>query len=307
VRAIALPWLIGLVVIPLSIAAIGYGALDGPRAANGLNGALATVGPSGKRGAPKVNLAPLSIVRGANGVTLTGNVPDDSAKTILLKTLKASLPAGVNIIDQIQLDPSIDALDFSHAGPIFKDSASITDFNFSVNGDTITLAGTAGSPGEKNTIEGEVKHTWSHLNVVDNLAVNGATPPAAPPAPPRPAPCSDLQTAINATTGGPVTFDTDGISLTPVDDQVLTQVADKLKACPDAHATINGYADNSGTDAINVPLSTRRAQAVADFLVAHGVAGDHLVVKGLGSIDPVAGNDTADGRAKNRRAEIVVS
>lgn len=83
-------------------------------------------------------------------------------------------------------------------------------------------------------------------------------------------------------------------------------MADKLKACPDAHATINGYADDSGTDAINIPLSTRRAQAVADFLVARGVAGDHLAVMGLGSIDPVASNDTTDGRAKNRRAEIVV-
>ncbi|HEY0226835.1 MAG TPA: OmpA family protein [Mycobacterium sp.] len=306
-RSIALPWLIGLVVIPLSIAAIGYGALDGPRAANGSNGALAMVGPSGKRGAPKVDLAPLSIVRGANGITLSGNVPDDSAKAILLKTLKGSLPAGINIVDQIQLNPNIDALDFSHAGPIFKDSASITDFNFSVNGDTITLAGTAASQGQKNTIEGEVKHTWSHLNVVDNLAVNGATPTAAPPASPSPTPCTNLQPAIDAVTGGPVTFATDGISLTPVDEQILIQVADKLKACPTAHATIDGYADNSGTDAINVPLSARRAQAVADFLVAHGVAGDHLTVKGLGSIDPVAGNDTADGRARNRRAEIVVS
>jgi peptidoglycan-binding protein ArfA len=302
-RSLGLPWLIGLLVIPLLIAAIGYGAW-GPQSASN---PLATVGPSGKPGAPKVNLAPLSIVRGANGITLSGNVPDDSAKAILLKTLKGSLPAGVNIVDQIQLNPSIDALDFSHAGPIFKDSASIPDFSFSVDGDTITLAGTAGSQNQKNTVEGEVKHTWSHLNVVDNLTVNGPTPSAAPPASPSPAPCTDLQPAINAVTGGPVTFDTDGVSLTPADDQVLTQVADRLKACPNAHAAINGYADNSGTDAINVPLSSQRAQTVADFLVAHGVAGDHLAVKGLGSIDPVASNDTADGRAKNRRVEIVVS
>lgn len=110
-HSIGLPWLVALVVIPLSIAAIGYGAW-GPRTADGSNGGLATVGPSG---APKVDLAPLSIVRGANGITLSGNVPDDSAKAILLKTLKRALPAGVNIVDQIQLNPHIDALDFSHA------------------------------------------------------------------------------------------------------------------------------------------------------------------------------------------------
>ena len=304
-RSLGLPWLIGLVVIPLLIAAIGYGELDRSRSAS--SGALATLGPPGKRGAPKFSLAPLSIVRNANDITLTGDFPDDSAKAILLKTLKGSLPSGVNIVDQIHLNPNIDALDFSHAGPIFKDSGSITDFTFTVNTDTITLAGTAGSQDQKNTIEREVKHTWSHLNVVDNLAVNSSTAPAVPPASSGPAPCTDLQKSIDATTGGPVSFDADGISLTPTDQQVLTQVADKLKVCPNAHATIDGYADNVSTEAINIPLSTQRAQAVADFLVAHGIAGDQLVVKGLGSIDPVASNDTADGRAKNRRVQIVVS
>jgi len=111
-RSLGLPWLIGVVVIPLLIAAIGYGELDGSRSAS--SGALATLGPSGKRGAPKMNLAPLSIVRNANDITLTGDFPDDSAKAILLKTLKGSLPSGVNIVDQIQLNPNIDALDFSH-------------------------------------------------------------------------------------------------------------------------------------------------------------------------------------------------
>jgi peptidoglycan-binding protein ArfA len=107
-------------------------------------------------------------------------------------------------------------------------------------------------------------------------------------------------------TGGPITFGNDGFSLTPADDQILTQVADKLNACPNAHATINGYTDNSGTEAVNIPLSDNRAQAVTNFLVAHGVASTRLTVRGLGSINPVAGNDTADGRAKNRRVEIVV-
>lgn len=302
-RPLGLPWLLALVIIPLLIAAIGYGAFDGPRS----TGSSSTVGPSGKPGAPTLALAPLSIVRNGNDITLTGNFPDDSAKAILMKTLKSSLPQGVNVVDQIQLNPEVDGLDFAHAGPIFKASASIADFSLTVNGDTITLAGTASSQDQKNTIEQEAKHTWSKMKVVDNLAVNGSASPAAPPAPTSAAPCTDLQSAINGATGGPVDFGTDGVSLTAADQQALTQVAAKLQACPSAHATINGYTDNSGTDAINIPLSTQRAQTVADFLVAHGVARDRLTVKGLGSINPVATNDTDDGRAKNRRAEIVVS
>ena len=314
-RPLGLPWLIALVVIPLLIAAISYGAFDRPRSANGPTGALPTLPPSNSAAAT-LPLAPLSITRNGNDLTLSGDFPDDSAKAALMKALNGSLPPGVNIIDQIHINPNVDALDFSKAGSIFKDSASISDFSLTVYADTITLAGTASSQDQKNTVEQEAMHTWSNLKVVDKLVVSGPVPPPAPPAPPAafppPAPpaagsCSDLQSAINAVTGGPITFGNDGFSLTPADPQILSQVADKLKACPAAHATINGYADNSGIEAINIPLSNQRAQTVVDFLVAHGVAAAQLVTKGLGSVNPVAPNDTAEGRAKNRRVEIVVS
>jgi peptidoglycan-binding protein ArfA len=305
-QSLSLPWLIGLVVIPLLIAAIGHAAFERPRSTTGPRGALSTAAPSSKSGAPTLSLAPLSISRNGNNITLNGDFPDDSAKAALTKALKGSLPANVDIVDQIRINPDIDALDFAHAGPVFKDSASITDFNLTVNGDTITLAGTATSQDQKNTIEKEAKRVWSNLNVVDNLAVNGPVPAPGPPTPSA-SPCNDLQSAINAATGGPITFDINGFNLTPAEEQSLTQVADKLKACPSAHATIDGYTDNSGSESINGPLSNQRAQTVENFLTAHGVAGDHLVVKGLGTANPVATNDTTDGRAKNRRVEIVVS
>ncbi|CAM3296013.1 Peptidoglycan-binding protein ArfA [Mycobacterium intermedium] len=107
-------------------------------------------------------------------------------------------------------------------------------------------------------------------------------------------------------TGGPIYFAGDGVTLTSVDDQILTQVADKLKACPDARVTVNGYTDNAGAEGINIPLSDQRARAVADFLIAHGVPRDHVTAKGLGSVNPIGSNDTPEGRIKNRRAEIVV-
>jgi len=306
-RSLSLPWLIGLVVIPLLIAAIGHAAFERPRSTNGASGALPTVAPSSKSGAPKLSLAPLSITRNGNNITLNGDFPDDSAKAALVKALKGSLPANVDIVDQIRINPDVDALDFAHAGPVFADSASITDFNLTVNGDTIILVGTAGSQGQQKTVGTEAKRIWSNLNVVDNLAINGPVPPPAPPASPAAGSCTDLQSAINPATGGPITFEINGFTLTPAEERSLTQVADKLKACPSAHATINGYTDNSGTESINGPLGHQRAQTVENFLAAHGVAGDHLAVKGLGTANPVAANDTADGRAKNRRVEIVVS
>jgi peptidoglycan-binding protein ArfA len=292
-----------LVVIPLLIAAIGYGVYDRPRSGGRPNAAVPSLTPSNKPGAPKLSLAPLSISRSGNNITLSGDFPDDSAKAALMKSLQGPLGPGVNIIDQIKINPNVDALDFANAGPIFKDSVSITDFNLTVNGDTVTLAGTAASTDQKNTIDLAATHTWSNLNVVDRLVVNGLP---APPGPPARDPCANLQATINAATGGPVSFANDGLSLTPADNQMLTRVADKLKGCPNAHATLNGYTDNTGTEGINIPLSSQRANTVADFLVAHGVARDHLVVRGLGSINPIASNDTPDGRAKNARVEIVV-
>jgi peptidoglycan-binding protein ArfA len=313
-RSRGLLWLIAVAIIPLLLAAIGYGAFDRSRPANGPIGAPPTPVPTRTSGAPKFSLAPLSITRNGNAVTLSGDFPDDSAKAALMKALTDSLPPGVNIIDQVHINPTVDALDFSKAGAVFKDSASILDFSLTVSGVTVTLAGTA-SQDQKTTVEQEAVHTWSNLNVVGKLVVSAPIPPPPPPAlpgpPPPPAPpavsCADLQSVINAVTGGPITFANDGVSLTPADDQILSQVVDKLKACPGAHVTINGYADNSGSEAISIPLSTQRAQTVADFLLAHGAVVAQLVIKGLGSINPVAPNDTPEGRAKNRRVEIVVS
>lgn len=294
-------WLIAVVVIPLLIATIGSAGLDRQPSAAGPSDAVATLAPTGKPGVSTLSLAPLSIARSGNDFTLSGELPDDSAKAALLKALNGSLPPGVIVVDELHINPNVDALDFSKAAPIFKDGSSIPDFSLTVYGNTITLAGTAASQAQKDTVSQEAVRTWSNLNVVDKLAVNAPVP--APPG----GPCADLQAAINAATGGPITFGNDGLSLTPADTQMLTQVSDRLRACPTAHATINGYTDTSGTEAVNLPLSSQRAQRVADFLVAHGVAASQLVVKGLGSVNPVAPNDTPDGRAKNRRVEIVVS
>lgn len=294
-----LPWLIALAVIPLLLAAIGYGtSLRPPSAA--LPGA-----PAKTTGAPAFSLAAFAMTRAGNTVTLTGDFPDATAKAALVEALDGALPPGVTVSDQIQLNPDVDALDFAKAKPLFADSASIDDFALTVNADTITLAGTAASPQQKGAVDADARRIWSHLNVVDNLAVGAPAPPAAASPPAAPA-CAGLQAAIDAATGGPITFGNDGAGLTPADDRGLTQVATELKACPSAHVSITGYTDNWGSDRVNLPLSGQRAQAVATFLTAQGVSGGQLTVKGLGSANPVAANDTPGGRAKNRRVEIVV-
>ena len=85
---------------------------------------------------------------------------------------------------------------------------------------------------------------------------------------------------------------------------VLNQVAESLLAWPDVRLEIGGHTDSSGPEQFNVELSYRRAASVRDHLIGQGVSADRLVVQGFGESDPIADNNTAEGRAKNRRVEL---
>ncbi|ACC43040.1 outer membrane protein a OmpA [Mycobacterium marinum M] len=308
-RPLGVSWLIGVVVIPLLLAALGYGAYQRPTSVDGPTGELPTVtASSAKPDRPELSLSLLSVSRSGNTLTLIGDFPNEDAKAALMTSLKGLLSQNVTVVDQIQIDPKVRALDFSNAEPVFSASGPIPDFTLKVERDTITLTGTAASPDQKDAVGSAATSVWSDVNVENQIEVKGqpagSTPPTGPAATGA---CADLQAAVTALTGGAIAFGNDGVSLTPDSNKVLTQVVDKLRACPDAKVTVNGYTDNSGSEGLNIPLSAQRAQTVADFLVAHGVPTDHITAKGLGSANPIASNDTAEGRIKNRRVEIVVS
>ena len=100
-------------------------------------------------------------------------------------------------------------------------------------------------------------------------------------------------------------FDTGQATIRPDSEQTLTQILKLLTDTADLKLRIEGYTDNVGQAAANQALSDRRAQAVVAWLTSHGVAGARLAAKGLGAANPVADNVTEDGRAKNRRVELV--
>jgi outer membrane protein OmpA-like peptidoglycan-associated protein len=87
----------------------------------------------------------------------------------------------------------------------------------------------------------------------------------------------------------------------------LTRFAGVVASYPGLRFNVEGHTDNTGSAAANNELSLRRATAVRDYLIGQGVAASTIDVRGLGSSRPLVDNATADGRAKNRRVEIVVS
>ena len=111
-----------------------------------------------------------------------------------------------------------------------------------------------------------------------------------------------LKVNVPADTG----FATGRADLNPALRPILDQLATTLAQSPTSLVEVYGHTDNTGTDAINGPLSRQRAQNVGSYLSSRGVAPNRITMDGLGSSQPLVANDTAAHRATNRRAEIYV-
>ena len=102
-----------------------------------------------------------------------------------------------------------------------------------------------------------------------------------------------------------ITFETGKADLKPESVIEINRVAILMQEHPELEFEVQGHCDNTGTDAVNDPLSQQRAEAIVNALVKQGIAQSRLTPVGKGSHSPIAPNDTAEGRAKNRRVEFV--
>lgn len=103
-----------------------------------------------------------------------------------------------------------------------------------------------------------------------------------------------------------VNFDFDSAKIDLNAQRVLEHTARSLRDHRDMRVSITGYADSKGSDEYNVALGRRRAEAARDFLVSRGAQVEQISIGTMGESQPVAGNDSALGRARNRRIEIEV-
>jgi len=103
-----------------------------------------------------------------------------------------------------------------------------------------------------------------------------------------------------------VTFATNSYAIQPQFQPTLNEVATTLASYNQTYVDVYGHTDSTGNDAINVPLSQNRAQAVANYLTSRGVAAARIGTQGFGASQPVASNATVEGRQQNRRVEIKI-
>lgn len=102
-----------------------------------------------------------------------------------------------------------------------------------------------------------------------------------------------------------VTFATGSAEITPESAAILQEALNTLKAYPDMEVEIRGYTDNTGSRNLNMRLSQKRADSVRDWLINRAIDPTRIIAKGFGPDNPIAPNNTPDGRRKNRRIEFV--
>ncbi|WP_345221862.1 OmpA family protein [Hymenobacter koreensis] len=111
---------------------------------------------------------------------------------------------------------------------------------------------------------------------------------------------------IKITFDAGILFDVNKSDLRTASQTEIQKMAEVLKKYPDTNILVEGHTDNSGSDAINQPLSERRAQSVANYTVQQGVEQARITTKGYGSSQPVADNTTMEGKQANRRVEVAI-
>ncbi|MCP3461617.1 OmpA family protein [Bradyrhizobium sp. CCGUVB23] len=107
-------------------------------------------------------------------------------------------------------------------------------------------------------------------------------------------------------TKGKIRFEPKRATIDPDSAGLLDHLIETALRCPNAIIEVAGHTDSDGEDAFNQALSEKRAQAVIDYLVRAGLPADRFTAVGYGSTQPVAGNDTDEGKAQNRRIEFLV-
>jgi OOP family OmpA-OmpF porin len=116
--------------------------------------------------------------------------------------------------------------------------------------------------------------------------------------------CQQLFTDL--LTKGRIRFEPSSTKLDPDSIALLDRLIEIALRCPTANIEVAGHTDGDGEDGFNQELSQKRAQVVVDYLVKAGLPASRFTAVGYGSTQPIAGNDTDQGKAQNRRIEFLV-
>ncbi|MGL5908814.1 MAG: OmpA family protein, partial [Phycicoccus sp.] len=235
-------------------------------------------------------------------VRLTGTVPSEVDRTSLVDAAGAAYGAD-------QVDDQLTVSGAAAETPVVSRLAGLVSaLEPDVSTATLSLdqsgLGVTGSGASAEAAERANSAIVAAARNDPPLEVTGTVEgPAAPPPPDAATVQRDIDTTVRAQG---IVFATSSNQLTPAGIRTVDRVAAILKAAPATRVAITGFTDNRGSQAGNLALSSRRAEAVRAALVQRGVAAARLSAAGRGSASPVATNATEAGRALNRRITFTV-
>ena len=231
-------------------------------------------------------------------LTMSGYVPDNNVHATIaaaaarkffsekvVDNLKASMGAPFRFLNAVV--PALGALSRLSTGTLV-----VTDREVRISGDALYEAAV---PQIRAGLAKDSPEGWQ---IKTELSVKPAAAPVDPGV------CQQLFSELLAK--GKIRFEPGRASIDPDSAGLLDRLIEIAMRCPTANIDIAGHTDADGEDAFNQALSEKRAQAVTDYLVKAGLPAGRFTALGYGSSQPVASNDTDEGKAQNRRIEFLV-
>ena len=232
---------------------------------------------------PAANATPGQVVVG-------GKLPDEATKAAVLARLRDTYGAA-NVVDQIEIGDVATPPNWSTnvqklIGPELK---QISKGQLKIDGTSIEVKGEVRNEAQRQQLASDMANSLNPTYTIKNALRVSASEQGLLD-----------QTLANRT----IEFETGSATLTPQGRTILDQMASVLTKMTTKQVAIIGHTDTSGSRTSNIALSQARADAVKGYLVAKGISPQQLSTLGVGPDQPIATNDTADGRARNRRIEF---
>ncbi|WP_230968947.1 OmpA family protein [Nitrogeniibacter aestuarii] len=223
-------------------------------------------------------------------VKVSGTVPDEATRAEILARLRDIYgPKGV--IDAIEVGGVVPPPNWKKhvTAMITDDLKGIRQGQLHIDGTQVQLSGQVGNEAQRQGIASRVATALNPTYVVDNELVV----------------VEQAQEVIDATLADRIIeFQSGSAQLTDSGIAVLDEMAQAIARFDGAEIQVVGHTDDSGSRMANIALSLSRANAVRDYLMSKGIDGGRIMALGAGPDKPITTNDTAEGRARNRRIEF---
>lgn len=222
-------------------------------------------------------------------VVATGVVPDEATKSRLITRLRVIY--GNRVVDQLAVGNVLAPPNWAaNVEKIINDNLKdVSQGQLDVNGTTVNLRGQIKNEALRQGLVSQIASSLtSSYNVKDALTV-----------------MTSEQNNLNDTLAGRIIeFDSGSANIRAASHGLLNEVAQHIVALGTKTVEVVGHTDNAGNPSNNLILSKARAEAVKAYLIQKGIASERITTNGLGDAQPVADNETPEGRMRNRRIEF---